>query len=55
MSGVAIVTDSASCLPQEIKNDYEIEVIPLYIHSQGKTYQDGVNITPPAGLFFAES
>lgn len=46
MSGVAIVTDSASCLPQEIKNDYAIEVIPLYIHSQGKTYQDGVNITP---------
>ena len=46
MSGVAIVTDSASCLPQEIKNDYEIEVIPINIHSQGKTYQDGVNITP---------
>jgi len=46
MASIAIVTDSASCLPQEIKNDYVIEVIPLNIHSQGKTYQDGVNITP---------
>ncbi|HEX75531.1 MAG TPA: DegV family protein [Dehalococcoidia bacterium] len=46
MDKVAIVIDSASCLPQEIKNDYQIEVIPLNIHSQGKTHQDGINITP---------
>jgi DegV family protein with EDD domain len=46
VGNIAIVTDSASCLPQEIKNEYEIEVVPLYIHHQDKTYQDGVNITP---------
>ena len=46
MERVAIVTDSASCLPQEIKDDYQIEVVPLNIHNKDKVYQDGIDITP---------
>ncbi|MBM3119645.1 MAG: DegV family protein [Chloroflexi bacterium] len=46
MSNVAIVTDSVSCLPQAINNEYEIEIVPLYIHHGDKTYVDGINITP---------
>ena len=46
MGIVAIVTDSASCMPQEIKTEYQIEVVPLNIHTRDKTYQDSVDITP---------
>jgi len=46
MGIVAIVTDSVSCMPQEIKTEYQIEVVPLNIHTRDKTYQDSVDITP---------
>lgn len=46
MGVVAIVTDSASCMPQEIKTQYQIEVVPLNIHTRDETYRDGVDITP---------
>jgi len=46
MESIVIVTDSASCLPREIQNEYGIEIVPLNIHNQDKTYQDGMNITP---------
>jgi DegV family protein with EDD domain len=46
MGHVVIVTDSVSCLPQEIESQYGIEIVPLNIHNRDKTYQDGVNITP---------
>jgi len=46
MGNIAIVTDSASCVPQEMKNDYGIEIVPLHIHNGDRTYRDGVNITP---------
>jgi DegV family protein with EDD domain len=43
---IAIVTDSASCLPQEIKDEYEIELVPLKIHHRNKTYTDIIDISP---------
>jgi DegV family protein with EDD domain len=46
MNHVAIVIDSASCLPQEIKGEYEIELVPLKIHNRDKTYLDAIDITP---------
>ncbi len=46
MNHVAIVIDSASCLPQEIKDEYEIELVPLKIHNRDKTYLDAIDITP---------
>jgi len=46
MNHVAIVTDSASCIPQEIKNEYGIEVVPLKIQNRDKTYSDIIDIAP---------
>jgi DegV family protein with EDD domain len=46
MNHVAIVTDSASCLPQEIKSKYEIELVPLKIHNRDTTFSDIIDITP---------
>ncbi|MGA7677933.1 MAG: DegV family protein [Dehalococcoidia bacterium] len=46
MKHVVIVTDSASCLPQEIKDKYEIELVPLKIHNRNKTYSDIIDIAP---------
>ena len=46
MKHVVIVTDSASCLPQEIKDEYEIELVPLKIHNRNKTYSDIIDISP---------
>lgn len=46
MGSIVIVTDSASCLPREIQSEYGIEIVPLNIHNQDKTYQDSVNIVP---------
>lgn len=46
MKHVVIVTDSASCLPQEIKDKYEIELVPLKIHNRNKTYSDIIDISP---------
>jgi DegV family protein with EDD domain len=46
MKKVAVVTDSVSCLPQEIVGKYDICVVPLEIIHEGKSYRDGVDITP---------
>jgi len=40
----AIVTDSASDIPRDYIEKYGINVIPLYIHHNGKEYKDGVDI-----------
>jgi DegV family protein with EDD domain len=46
MSDIAIVTDSVACLPKDLLDRYQIEIIPLTLLSGGKIYQDGINITP---------
>ena len=46
MNQVAILTDSVSCLPQEIKNEYEIELVPFNVHHHDKAYLDMIDITP---------
>ena len=46
MQKVAIVTDSLACLTKELAEQYEISVVPLNIHSNGKVYKDWVDITP---------
>jgi len=44
--GVKIITDSASDLPIDIIEKYNIEVIPLLVHMQDKEYRDTVDIKP---------
>ncbi|MCK4451063.1 MAG: DegV family protein, partial [Anaerolineae bacterium] len=46
MDRIAIVTDSASNLPPEVAAQYSITVMPIYLHWDGRTYRDGVDITP---------
>jgi DegV family protein with EDD domain len=46
LENVAIVTDSTACLPQEVLNQYGIEVMPLRFAYEGKVYRDGIDIAP---------
>ncbi len=46
MSKVAVVADSTCCLPQELFKQYDVSVIPILIVHNGKTYRDGIDITP---------
>lgn len=46
MKKVAVVTDSTCCLPQELVDKYEIHVVPLQIIYEGKSYRDGIDMTP---------
>ena len=46
MRKVAVVADSTCCLPQELVEKYDIYVVPLEIVHEGKSYRDGVDITP---------
>lgn len=43
---VKILTDSACDLPQELVEQYDIEVIPLLVLLDGKEHVDGKDITP---------
>ena len=46
MKKVAIVTDSTCCLPPELVEKYDISVVPLEIVYEGKSYRDGIDMTP---------
>jgi DegV family protein with EDD domain len=43
---IQIVTDSACDLPQELVEEYGIEVIPLLVELEGREYVDGREIAP---------
>ncbi|OGO18624.1 MAG: hypothetical protein A2Z15_02285 [Chloroflexi bacterium RBG_16_50_11] len=46
MRQVAIVTDTTACIPPEYVAKYAIEVVPVQLIVEGKTYRDGIDITP---------
>ena len=46
MSEIIITCDSTADLPLELREKYNINVIPLGVTLGATTYQDGVNITP---------
>jgi DegV family protein with EDD domain len=46
MQKVAIVTDTTACVPQELVTAYNIEVVPIQLIFEDKTYRDGIDITP---------
>jgi len=43
---VAVVADSTCSLPPEIVKKYDIYVVPMIIIHEGKSYRDGIDITP---------
>jgi DegV family protein with EDD domain len=44
MEKIKIITDSTSDLPKSLTDQYDIEVIPLYVNIGEKTYLDGLEI-----------
>lgn len=52
---IKITSDSTCDLSQELLALYDISVIPLYIMKNGKTYRDGVDITPANIFGYTES
>ncbi len=46
MQKVAIVTDTTACVPQEQVTKYDIEVVPVQLIFEDKTYRDGIDISP---------
>jgi len=54
---VAIVTDSVACLTGEQTTRYDINIVPLNIVYDGKSYRDWVDITPREAykLFFKKN
>jgi DegV family protein with EDD domain len=46
MSKVIILTDSTAYIPQEYIDSLPIDVLPLIVNWDGKTYRDGIDITP---------
>lgn len=43
---VAVITDSIACLPKELIDKYNIEIVPIRLTFQGEIYRDSVDITP---------
>lgn len=46
MQKVAIVTDSVACIPRELIEKYDIEVVPIQLIFGEKAYRDGIDISP---------
>jgi len=51
MNKVAIVTDTSVSIPKELTQEYGIQVVPLLLHLDNKTYRDTVDIKTPDELF----
>jgi len=47
LGGVAVVTDSTSCLLSELAQQHGIHMVPLNIHFGDTVYRDGVDLQPP--------
>lgn len=45
-SRIAIVTDSAVCLPQALIQQHNIHVVPFQLIWDGRSYRDGIGMTP---------
>jgi len=46
MPGIRIVTDSTCDLPAELVREYNIVVVPLFVHINNEVFLDRVDITP---------
>ena len=48
---VALVADSAVNIPEELLQEYRIQVVPLLFNLEDKTYRDTIDIKTPNELF----
>jgi len=44
---VVVVTDSGANLPASLREQYGIEVVPLWVQIEDQFYRDGIDIQPP--------
>jgi len=51
MNKVSVVTDTTACIPQEKVAQYDIEIVPVQLIFEDKTYRDGIDIN--AAEFYA--
>lgn len=45
MKRVGICTDSTCTLPPEVFREYDIRLVPIILHHDGKSYRDGIDIS----------
>ena len=45
MSGVSVITDSSSSIPDEMYDQYGLVMVPYYVHVKGKPHRDLVDMT----------
>ena len=43
---VAILADSIACIPNDLRENYGIGVIPLNFYADGRVYKDGIDVNP---------
>jgi DegV family protein with EDD domain len=43
---VAVITDSIACIPADLREKYQIGIIPLNFYANGNIYRDGIDVTP---------
>ena len=43
---IAVVTDSCASIPPHLVSELDIEIVPYYVHHDGKTWRDMVDISP---------
>ena len=46
MGQVIVVTDSASTVPEALTQELDIRVVPILLHLSGRTFRDGVDLSP---------
>jgi DegV family protein with EDD domain len=46
MAKIRLVTDSTSDIPETVRRQYGIEMVPLKVHFGEETYEDGITIHP---------
>ncbi len=46
--GVAVITESQTCIPERMAEDLNITILPFTLQLDGQLYRDGVDITPQA-------
>ncbi|MGC9394106.1 MAG: DegV family protein [Anaerolineae bacterium] len=49
---VAIVTDSAANIPEALRQEYQIEVVPIWVNMDKVSYRSGIDMNPET--FFAQ-
>jgi DegV family protein with EDD domain len=45
-SSIAIVTDSAANIPEALRQQYHIEVVPIWVNMDKVSYRSGIDMTP---------